>query len=540
MNRSHRTFIVFVNRNTTLTLLLMISAVTDCAVVPPGNGDRITVSVITELQRMRTVDHLYRPNDHRILQYSGFHRDGGNPDRMHCLYEEDGWRVIADHKGPGVATRIWATHGDRWHDIRIELDGKTLFEGRADLFFGNNQYPSASPLNEIRSGNSISPTMFRGTGAQASMRWGVSYLPLPFKSRLRYMQRDELYAHVDVKQLESGTEVESFHEVDWEKVRPEWEKTVAVWSKNSLYGDELQNYEKVDRTLEFAAATEKAPDTLTALNIDGPGIIRSVRVKVAPEFRRLISLKAWWDAAGKPSVDTSLDIGFGSRQYRTLAIGQSDDGWRFLNLPMPFRKSAVLRFVSVADAPATIDVEIYYEKKDRLPEETMYLNCSQHGDRFLRDKNQFLFPNASTKEFLYYNAYTAVDLVGRGHIAAYMDLFQCQPELDEHVFIDGERTFPENSWNGTGHEDLFDMAWGHKEHSAPMTSGGSEEQKEVNVRLFWNNTMTFRKDIRWNWEWSFKQWHHPPRDATFQSVVYWYGRPGSVATKRPAMYSGSE
>ena len=116
--------------------------------------------------------------------------------------------------------------------------------------------------------------------------WGVSYMPLPFKSRFRYMQRNPLYTIVEVKQLESGTPVESFHETNWEKARPEWEKAEAVWKRNSLYGDELKNYQKVSRTLKFPKAGKNLPDTQTALNIDGPGIIRSIRVKVAPEFRQ--------------------------------------------------------------------------------------------------------------------------------------------------------------------------------------------------------------------------------------------------------------
>ena len=525
--------------NTTLTMLIVSSTIASCAVVPSADGKEAPVSVISELQRMRTVDHLYQPNAHRVVRYSGFHRGGGNPDSKHSLYQEDGWLVIADHKGPGVVARIWATHGEQWHDIRIELDGKVLFEGRADLFFGKTEYPFSAPLNEIRAGKKRSRLMYKEVDTPFSRKWGVSYLPLPFSSRFRYMQRNPLYSQIEVKALEPDKEVQSFNETNWLKVRPEWEKTMAVWKRNTPYGDELQTFQKVSRTLRLAAAG-KAPVSQIALNMAGPGIIRSLRVKVAPEFRQQISCKAWWDAAGEPSINASLDLGFGSREHHTLAIGQSDDGWRSLDFPMPFRESALIRFDSVADAPTSIDVEVYYEEKDSLPKETMYLNCFQHSDRFIRNKNTFLFPRVPKKEFLYHNAYTAVDLVGQGHIVAYMDLFQCQPEVDEHVFIDGEREFPENSWNGTGHEDMFDMAWGHKDHSAPMSSGGSHAQEEVNVRLFWNNPMTFRKDIRWNWEWSYSLGKYPPRDAIFHSVVYWYSKLGGVSAKHPAVYSVSE
>jgi len=92
---------------TTCTTFVSLGFLACCAVSACADVNGKPVSVITELQRMRTTDHLYRPDDHRLVQYSGFHRNGGNPDRMHCLYEEDGWRVVADHKGPGVVTRMW-------------------------------------------------------------------------------------------------------------------------------------------------------------------------------------------------------------------------------------------------------------------------------------------------------------------------------------------------------------------------------------------------------------------------------------------------
>ena len=55
-----------------------------------------------------------------------------------------------------------------------------------------------------------------------------------------------------------------------------------------------------------------------------------------------------------------------------------------------------------------------------------------------------------------------------------------------------------------------------------MASGGSQDFKEVNVRLFWNTPMTFRTAIRFNWEWAYKFGVPPPLDARFASVVYWY------------------
>ena len=68
-----------------------------------------TISFESEMYRLRTTDHLFLPQAYKLKQYSGFHREGLNPDRMHCLYEEDNWRVVADHKGKGVVSRNHCT-----------------------------------------------------------------------------------------------------------------------------------------------------------------------------------------------------------------------------------------------------------------------------------------------------------------------------------------------------------------------------------------------------------------------------------------------
>ena len=62
------------------------------------------INVETELKRLRTTDHLFLPQKYeRVKQYSGFHRQGQNPDRMHCLYEENGWRAIIRSHNPSAA-----------------------------------------------------------------------------------------------------------------------------------------------------------------------------------------------------------------------------------------------------------------------------------------------------------------------------------------------------------------------------------------------------------------------------------------------------
>lgn len=209
--------------------------------------------------------------------------------------------------------------------------------------------------------------------------------------------------------------------------------------------------------------------------------------------------------------------------------GRDKHGAQSIRLPMPFRKSASVRLVSKASQPVDLVLSVSCENVAVLPEDALFLHGHFAAGAFLAGEDSYAHPPVSPAEFLYHNGYTALDVQGPGHVVAYLDRFDCQPELDEHVFVDDERTFPDNAWNGTGHEDLFDMAWGHKTMSTPMTSGGSQKFEEVNVKLFWNDPLTFRTALRFNWEWSYKVDIPPPRDARFRSVVYWYG-PG----KQPA------
>jgi len=437
--------------------------------------------------------------------------------------------VVADQKGPGVVTRIWTPHpnylipkGREWGDIQIEVDDQIIYSGPANGFFLKETLPFKEPLVVLR--DETGPVPIEKVNGER--KWITSYMPIPFDKRFRYMQRDSLYANINIKALPPKTKVESFLDVNWDELEEEVEKTAFVWESMDLYGVDLNKYRCIKKVISVSPSVTGSEKTLNLEELTGPGIIRTIRFK-AKEARlyRDVDLLINWDDEMEPGIRSPLDHGFGSRTHRTMAIGQSEDGWRFCSLPMPFRKKARLTLASRVTQTVDFQVELYMEENAKLPKDVLYLHSCKNQGQFLKNQDQYEKPDLPLKDFYYHNGYTALDLQGSGHVVAYMDMFHCQPELDEHIFIDDERTFPDNSWNGTGHEDLFDMSGGHKSITSPMTSGGSEDFKETNVKLFWNNPMTFRKAIRWNWEWIFKFGIKAPRDARFASVVYWYSKP---------------
>ncbi len=503
-----------------LALLPLLSAAASGAPETP-----LSVSFAAELRRLRETDHLFQSQPHRLTQQSGFSRKGDNPDRLDYLYREGEWLVYADASGPGVVSRIWSTHGGEWQPIRIEVDGRVLYEGSAEKFFGMDRAPFVAPLCEIRSAAIRQLTAEKETGRRHV--WGVSYVPIPFQTRFRYLQKQQLYTNINFKHLPENTVVQPYPLELSESDQRELQLTREAWSQFQSTRTTTGSLAVTDREI----TVQPGEDPSSRLALTGPGLIREIRLLSSATPAELASLwlEVRWDGATAPAIAVPLDTGLGSLAQRTLALGRTPDGWQYLRFPMPFHRSAEIRLVNRNAAPLSVRVHVAHETRRELPVDTLYLHARANDGEFIAARDRYLHPDVPTAEFYYHNGFTALDFTGRGHIVAYLDRFQCQPELDEHVFLDDERRFPENSWNGTGHEDLFDMAWGHKPHSAALTSGGSQSFAEVNVKLFWNDPLTFRTAVKFNWEWSFKRDVPPPRDARFRSVVYFYAAAEAAA-----------
>jgi Protein of unknown function (DUF2961). len=507
--------------------ILLSSLLAAAPIAAPAAKPSPVPSLASELRRLHTSDHLYLPQSYRLHQYSGFSRAGGNPDRFDYLYRDGDWLVYADVEGPGIVSRIWTTHGEAWQDIRIELDGRVIYEGGAGGFFGMNRAPFVAPLCQEHSAAIVRRTAEGETGKRHV--WGASYVPMPFQQRFRFSQKSQLYANVNVKRLPAGTKVRPFPATLSPDDLAALEDARRDWQRLDFFPATRESWDHVTQEIALAASSETSAPSSCEVKLSGPAIIREIRLLHPADLDRetleSLTLHVRWDDATEDAIAVPLDVGLGSLQQRTLALGFDGQRTQFIRLPMPFEKSASLRLVSRAAKPIDLALHVTYENVSALPSHALYLHGHYAAGQFISGKDSYAHPNVPAAEFLYHNGFTALDVQGAGHVVAYLDRFDCQPELDEHVFIDDERTFPENTWNGTGHEDLFDMAWGHKMMSTPMTSGGGQTFEEVNVKLFWNDPMTFRTALRFNWEWSYKLDVPPPRDARFRSVVYYYTSP---------------
>ena len=268
---------------------------------------------------------------------------------------------------------------------------------------------------------------------------------------------------------------------------------------------------------------EKSGQTIT---LKGPGIIKGIFAKADPRHYDGLMLQIFWDEEEEPAIHVPLGLGFGSFRQQTFLLGTTEQGERGNGLPMPFMEAAKIRIINLNDETFNVSLKIAYQKKkaESLQGSRYLYGLYKHG-YFSRRFSNYNFPNAGKEDFFYKNGYRVLDLTAEGHLVAYIDLFNCQPELDEHIYIDRGRTFPENAWNGTGHEDHFNMAYGHYNHSSAYVSGGSQSLTEANTRIYWNAPPVFKELIRFNWEWAPNIYKYPRRDAEFYSVVYWYMPP---------------
>jgi len=457
------------------------------------------INFANELLQMVSTDHFWESKDFGTYQYSSFCREGNNPDDVGFLYQEEGWYVYTDCSGPGVVTRIWSTFRPRrgWGNMKVELDGEVIYEGDSKHFFEMGM-PFANPISKIERGAT-----------------GICYVPLPFKNRFRFMLDVQNYNIVNVKLFDSSVEIKSFNSRLTDKEKEAWNIVAGIFNDNHYFLNSLDSFQRFNK--KFKISSGKSGE----IKYNGPGIIRGIIIESDSATMAGLNMKIYWDNESKPSIDVPVELGFGSNRHNNLLLGSSDKG-KYFCIPMPFKKSGRIAFTNNSDKKLTFSAMVYTENANLNGSEIFYLRANANEGKYILGQSVPKAPEAPLNEYFYQNGYLVLETSGKGHLIAYMDYFTCQPELDEHIFIDEKNNFPNNRWNGTGHEDMFDMSWGHKNKSSFYISGGSQFGAEVNVRVFWNAPITWEEEIKFLWEWTPNIYKNPNRDAIFSSVVYFY------------------
>lgn len=203
-----------------------------------------------------------------------------------------------------------------------------------------------------------------------------------------------------------------------------------------------------------------AGETVTLLDLEGPGVIRRIWITVPgrPENLRGLVIRMYWDSQDYPSVEAPLQDFFGIPFARQVAFESaffSNPEGRSFNcfIPMPFAQRARVTIENQApESAGNLFYDIDCTVGDRLPNDLPYFHALYRRENPTTPKKDFqILPRIEGKgRFLGCNI--GVRAIGE------FGLPQWFGEGEMKIYLDGDREFP--TLVGTGTEDLVGSAWG--------------------------------------------------------------------------------
>ena len=428
---------------------------------------------IAELARFRPVV--------RVGMFSSYDRSGGNDDgftgRYSYLRREGDALVLAELTGAGVITRI---HTPTPIDAPIEF----YIDGEATPRI-------AMPFSDIFRGDR---PPFTGDGVGHALGGYYAFTPIEFSRSIKVIVR--------APRLQ-------FYQINYALYAPRAEFAPRTHAPGA----------RIDNVVDLAPGA-----TAIVYETSDPGRIVSLRLGPASAFAgaaRDIDLRVTWDGAAQPAIEAPVGdlfgFSFGEPAARSVLFGQSNDGWLYLNAPMPFRRGARIELVSHrADGPPVhVLSEVVISPEGRANDEGML-----HA-RWRREN-----PTTQGRPF------NLLDVRGRGHLVALAVQAQGLEtghtgffEGDDMVTIDGRFAIP-----GTGSEDSFNGGyyalpgrWDGRGDAPSGLSGALDYNQQISrtggYRVLLGDAYSFARSLRFDLE------HGPEHNALpadYTGVAYYY------------------
>ncbi len=480
-------------------------------IIPSASaGDAIGLDAFADF---RNLCDLRSPQ--QIRQVSSHDKTGDNKDRSGAdvpelykpyLYENDGFVVLFDEKGPGCVYRMWFT----WRglapdgDILFYFDGESTPRYRmpAEDFFQGTQHPFLSPL----------------IGGWESTSGGfTSYVPIEYEQSLKIVLTEEPdYYNITYKTYPAGTQLSSLSNQSDLTSSIEWFERAGSNPWNDL---PLTTYED---TLSLAAGerhdlTLDQPGTLLAIECD---ILDATQSDILA-FGRDVWLEITWDDRDSSDVVAPFYLFFGGGVYefaaQALPVGSDPEtGVYYCYFPMPFQSSARISLVNRGDRPAKqfrYTLQIDSDVPEGLGRSMGYFHAYYKSN-----------PTQYGRDYLF------LETQGTGHVVGCV--LETEPSLsnrhlegDERIYIDGSMT---PQVYGTGTEDFFNGGWyfdkgGNFSRAVdgfPYGSIDSEDQTPfICYRFFLTDHLNYSSDIRFGIE------HGGDNNiqSVYSSVTFWYG-----------------
>jgi hypothetical protein len=273
----------------------------------------------------------------------------------------------------------------------------------------------------------------------------------------------------------------------------------------------------------------KAGETITLMDVDGPGIIQHIWMATERNFRgngRACILRFYWDGERTPSVEVPMTDFFavGHELFapvNSLAVTANPTSSLNAYWPMPFRKHARITFTNESDKDLLLlTYQITYAKTE-VPGNAGYFHAQWR--RAVTDR-----ANA---------VYTILDGVkGEGR---YVGTFLAWTQLSDGWFgegeikfyIDGDGKFP--TICGTGTEDYFGGTYGFPEVYTTAYQGSTLKPAGKDGPPKWSlyrwhimDPINFSRDLRVTIQ-AIGWWpngRYQPLADDIASVAFWYQR----------------
>ncbi len=411
--------------------------------------------------------------------------------------------VMMDAEGPGAIVRVWSANADGGGIVRIYLDGSPT--------------PTLQmPLRDMLDGKH-SPFLPDIAGIHA--RGWNSYMPIPYGRHCKLTSdKNGFYYHVNYRSYASGTRVETFSPKLFER---NLERIQQVAER--LRHCEQPDLPKHARTRAYALTLPpggSGEETLTGGGAVYRFTMKAGAIDLETGLRRCI-LQVYFDGEEAPSIEAPLGDFFGAapgvNPYRGLPLGVLDDGTMYCHFVMPFRKTAVVRFINHATATIALSGQLI-SAKYRWNDDTLYFHAKW--------RIQHPIPTRPFRDWTFLAAGGRGRFVGDA-LNVTNPTTSWWGEGDEKFYVDGE-TFP--STFGTGSEDYYGYAWGdpnyftHAYHNQPRVDNKNWYGQTSLNRFHLFDDVPFTQSFKFDLE----VWHWAETEVGMAAMSYWYAAPGGL------------
>ena len=428
-------------------------------------------------------------------------------------------KVMLDHQGPGVITRMWITSLDKKPKIRF------YFDGAIEPQFIIPAYDlTQMDIPQVGDGLVFPHTSWNAEAVGGS----TSYFPIPYATSClitvelpEEVEQNPRYYQINYRSYEKGARVETFSTEQLTQLQdkikmtntrlinppvPEFEQ-ISIWERAKLFPCDtaivhLPEGQRLINQMRFQIDL--------ADSLDFGSVMRNLILKLSFDQTETARLPLGDFAAG----------GIGSYPLDSWLIENSGKGFIDVRWPMPYKKQARLQLINRSDHTPVVLINVMsleqkWEKKNmyfhaswRQEQHVLLSNCGEEVNR--PDCRSFVMADIEGKG------------VFRGDVLSLFNYSQSwYGEGDEHIWVDGE-SYP--SHLGTGTEDYYNSSW------APVVVfntpfGGAVRADSINSRGVntWLRTrhldgIPFQSSLLFEFE--LLSWFRGYAD--YESTLFWY------------------